>query len=89
MRQRRADPLDPTLPSVHHRTAADTFDALVHLLAEADAEDDGGETEEERLWASQLAERSSAQVAARCDPAPERDANSQTDSRLGQPLHEK
>lgn len=89
MSQRRAVPPGPTLPSEHRRAAADTFDALVHLLAEADAEDDGGETEEERLWASQLVERARAQVAARCDPAPERDVNSQTDPRLGQPLREK
>jgi hypothetical protein len=89
MSQRRAVPPVPTLPSDRRRTAADTFDALVHVLAEADAEDDGGETEEERLWASQLAERARAQVAARCDPAPGRDVNSQTDSRPGQPLDEK
>lgn len=88
MSQRRSAPPGQTLPSERRRTAAEAWDALVHVLAEGDAEDDSGDTEEHRLWAEQLAERSRAQVATRRGEPTEHTSDDQApiDSKLGKPL---
>lgn len=92
MSQRRAAPPDQSPPSASRRTAGETWDALVHVMAEGDAEDgEEGDSAEVRQWAEQVAERARAEVAARRAHQAERAGQEQTPTcaELGQSAHGK